>query len=78
MRSRDKEKHIFTSTRSMVTKLYEVMAYEKSSLPTMVKWHNSHMTNKKRYICFYKFMATNLDKVMTYGMDYHAQSLMIL
>ena len=46
MRSRDKEKHIFTSTRSMVTKLYEVMAYEKSSLPKMVKWHNSHMTNK--------------------------------
>ena len=33
------------------TKLDRVMASEKGSSPRMITWHNSHITNKKSYIC---------------------------
>ena len=38
----------------MLSKLHKVMAYKKDSLPTMVTWQNSHVTNKNHYIYFYK------------------------
>ena len=45
-----------------------LMAYEKISPPTMVAWHNGHVTNKKSYISVSTwFTTTKLSKVMAYG-----------
>ena len=48
---------ISTSTRPMATRcdtVITVMTYENSLTPTIVTWKKNHVTNKTRYIYFYK------------------------
>ena len=59
------------------TKLGMVIAYEKGTPSTMVTWHNSYVTNKKKfYHCF--FMAHEYQTQQGDGLCYQATSELYL
>ena len=67
-----KRSYISTSMSPYSTKLEMVMAFEMMSIPSMVAWHNNHVTNKKALSLFlHGSWLTNWTRWWLIVLDYH-------